>query len=109
MPPDQGVPLDKLQELLSGVDPEQLGQILPLAGGGVVTMMFTDIVDSTRVKAEVGDRTYYDALGRHHDLVRRCLAQHNGRELKTIGDSFFIAFADPGAAVQCATAVIRLP
>jgi len=101
MPQTQDVPPEKLSELLSGVDPDQLGKIMPLAGGGVITMMFTDIVDSTRVKAEVGDRPYFAALDIHHALLRERLAQHNGRELKTIGDSFFIGFTDPAAAVRC--------
>ena len=58
--PDPGVPLGHLKELLSGVDPEQLRQVIPLVGG-VITMMFTDIVDSTRVKHQVGDLPYFGA------------------------------------------------
>jgi predicted ATPase/class 3 adenylate cyclase len=103
--PDQGASLDHLKELLSGVDPEQLRQVMPLAGGGVITMMFTDIVDSTRVKHQVGDATYFAALNRHNSAVRECIARHAGYELKTIGDSFFIAFTDPGKAVQCAAQI----
>ena len=102
MPPAQGAPIDNLKELLSGVDPEQLREVMPLVGGGVITMMFTDIVDSTRVKREIGDTAYFSALKQHNNAIRECVAQHDGRELKTIGDSFMIAFADPGLAVQCA-------
>ncbi len=68
-------------------------------------MMFTDIVDSTRVKRNVGDLTYFAALDRHNSAVRECIARHGGHELKTIGDSFFIAFTDPGEAVQCAAEI----
>ncbi len=99
MLPDQGAPLDNLKELLSGVDPEQLRQVMPLVGG-VITMMFTDIVDSTRVKREVGDEAYFAALKQHNGAVRECVARHAGYELKTIGDSFFVAFTDPGKAVS---------
>jgi class 3 adenylate cyclase len=95
---DQGVPLDQLRELLCGVDPEQLRQVMPLVGG-VITMMFTDIVDSTRVKHEVGDPTYFAALNPHNNAVRKCIALHAGHELKMIGDSFFVAFTDPSKAV----------
>jgi class 3 adenylate cyclase len=102
--PDPGVPLDHLKELLSGVDPEQLRQVMPLVGG-VITMMFTDIVDSTRVKHQVGDLPYFAALNRHNGAVGECIARHAGHELKTIGDSFFIAFTDPGGAVECATQI----
>src|ERR1700730_1222358 len=103
--PDPGVPLDHLKELLSGLDPEQLRQLMPLVGGGVITMMFTDILDSTRVKHQGGDPTYFAALARHNNAVRECVARHAGHELKTIGDSFFIAFTDPGKAVQCAAQI----
>lgn len=105
MPPEQRVPLDNLKELLSAVDPEQLRQVMPLVGGGVITMMFTDIVDSTRVKAQVGDDVYFAALNRHNSAVRECIARHAGRELKTIGDLFFIAFLHPGEAVRCAASI----
>ena len=101
MPPDQGTSSEKLKELLSGVDPERLRRVMPLVGG-VITMMFTDIVNSTRVKREVGDEVYFAALKQHHDAVRECIAQHSGYELKTIGNSFFVAFVHPGEAVQCA-------
>jgi class 3 adenylate cyclase len=99
--PDQGVPLDNLKEVLSGVDQGQLRQVLPLVDG-VITMMFTDIVDSTRVKKLVGDRAYFAALDLHNSAIRGCIARRAGHELKTIGDSFFIAFTDPDSAVQCA-------
>src|SRR5712675_2244069 len=102
MPPDPGMPLDHLNELLSAVDPGQLQQVMPLVGAGVITMMFTDIVDSTRVKREVGDPAYFAALRQHNGAVRDCVARHAGNELKTIGDSFFIAFTHPVEAVQCA-------
>ena len=69
---------------------------------GVITMMFTEIVDSTRVKREVGDQVYFAALNRHSSTSRDCAARYAGHELKAIGDSFYIAFADPGVAVQCA-------
>ena len=42
---DQGYLLDLLRELLTGVDPEKLRQVMPLVGGSVITMMFTDIAE----------------------------------------------------------------
>src|SRR5271155_1567414 len=102
IPTDREKPLEDLRELRSGVDPEQLRQVLPLVGGGVITMMFTDIVDSTLVKHEVGDSVYFAALKQHNSVVRDCIARHAGHELKTIGDSFFVAFLHPADAVLCA-------
>ena len=107
MPPDQGVPPENLKELLSGIDPDQLRQVMPLVGGGVITMMFTDVVDSTRVKHGVGDPAYFAALKQHYSVMRDCISRHGGHELNTIGDSFFIAFPHPGEALQCAGRVQR--
>ena len=96
---------ERLQELLGKIDPAVLQQVMPLTGG-VVTMMFTDIVDSTKVKAEIGDRPYFgDVLKRHNELVRDCISHHNGRELKTIGDAFLVGFAVPADGVACASEI----
>ena len=68
-------------------------------------MMFTDIVDSTRVKAAIGDDAYLQALDKHHGLIRQCLKEHFGHEFKTIGDSFFVGFQSVNEAVECAAAI----
>jgi hypothetical protein len=82
---DETLPSDRLKELLARIDPQVLQQVMPLTGG-VITMMFTDIVDSTRIKAEIGDRPYFDeVLKRHNELVQDSVARHNGHELKAIG------------------------
>lgn len=105
MPEDQDASIDRLKELLGKIDPEVLKQLMPPTGG-VITMMFTDIVDSTRIKAEMGDQPFFDkVLKPHNDVIRECLSKHNGRELKTIGDAFFVGFADPEQAVACASEI----
>ncbi len=101
MPDQEGPDFENLKKLLSGIDPAVLHDLMPLTGG-VITMMFTDIVDSTRVKKLVGDQPYFAALGEHNALIRECLTKFHGHELKTIGDSFFIAYKDPRRAVDCA-------
>jgi predicted ATPase/class 3 adenylate cyclase len=102
MPEDQILSPDRLKELLGQIDPKVLQQVMPLTGG-VITMMFTDIVDSTKIKAEMGDQPYFDnVLKPHNDLMRDCISKHNGRELKTIGDAFFVGFSIPGDATACA-------
>ena len=68
---------------------------------GVVTFLFTDIEGSTRLLQRLGDR-YADVLARHHALMRRCLDDHDGHEVDTEGDAFFVAFASPQAAVAAA-------
>ena len=94
--------LEKLQNLLGEIDPEVLSRVMPLTGG-TITMMFTDIVDSTRIKAQMGDQPFFDkVLQPHNVLIRETLSKHNGRELKTIGDAFLAAFAIASEAVACA-------
>src|SRR3712207_8029316 len=60
---------------------------------GVVTFLFTDIEGSTRLLRRLGDR-YADVLARHHALMRACIDDHDGHEVDTEGDAFFVAFAD---------------
>ena len=100
MAEQEGPDFQKLKELLSGLDPEVVHRLIP--PGGVITMMFTDIVDSTRINTSVGDDRYSEALKVHNSLVRECLKSYDGHEIKTIGDSFFARFANPREAVACA-------
>ncbi len=69
-------------------------------------MLFTDIVDSTRLATELGDSRWRDLLGRHQDLVRRHLERFGGREIKTTGDGFLATFDGPTRAVECARAIV---
>jgi class 3 adenylate cyclase len=69
----------------------------------VVTMLFTDVVHSTKLKQDYGDTRGMELLRRHHELVRRLLAQTStGEEVSTAGDSFFISFGTPSEAVRFA-------
>jgi WD40 repeat protein/class 3 adenylate cyclase len=69
--------------------------------GGNVTFLFTDIEGSTRLVHRLGDR-YAQVLMEHRRILRRAFADHGGREVDTQGDSFFVAFSDPGAAAAAA-------
>ena len=73
----------------------------------VSTIMFTDIVDSTRVAAEMGDSTWRDSLDAHHMMVRRQLAIHRGTEIKTTGDGFHATFDGPARAIRCGQAICQ--
>ena len=70
---------------------------------GVVTLLFSDIEGSTRLARALGDR-YEEVLGDHDRLLRRVWLEHLGVEVKTVGDSFFVAFADPDRALRAAVA-----
>lgn len=71
----------------------------------LATVLFTDIVGSTRRAEELGDRRWHDLLAEHHALVRRQLELFKGREVKTTGDGFLATFDSPTRAVQCARAI----
>jgi peptide/nickel transport system substrate-binding protein len=71
-------------------------------------VLFTDIVDSTRLATELGDRGWHDLLEQHHELIRRQLRRFAGREIDTAGDGFFAAFDAPARAVGCALTIASL-
>jgi class 3 adenylate cyclase/pimeloyl-ACP methyl ester carboxylesterase len=71
----------------------------------LATVMFTDIVGSTAILAEVGDREWRELVGQHHALVRRQLVRYSGREIDTAGDGFFASFDGPARAIRCARAI----
>ncbi|MGH8990816.1 MAG: adenylate/guanylate cyclase domain-containing protein [Acidimicrobiia bacterium] len=68
----------------------------------VTTVMFTDIVGSTRQAAALGDVRWRDVLAEHEALVRRELARYGGVEVKTMGDGFLAHFPSPSRAIECA-------
>jgi class 3 adenylate cyclase len=68
---------------------------------GTVTFLFTDIEGSTRLLHELGD-AYADALSEHRRLLREAFAVHEGVEVDTQGDAFFVAFARARDAVAAA-------
>jgi class 3 adenylate cyclase len=71
------------------------------------TVLFTDIVGSTERAASLGDQAWRELLQRHHELVRRELTRHRGKELDTAGDGFFASFDGPARAIRCGCAVIE--
>lgn len=71
----------------------------------LATIMFLDMVESTKKLSDLGDTKWKTLMGRHNDIVRRQLASFKGREVKTTGDGFLATFDGPTRAIQCATAI----
>jgi class 3 adenylate cyclase len=71
----------------------------------VVTVLFTDIVDSTGQAAELGDTRWLDLLDAHHAAVRHELEIFRGNEVKSTGDGFHAVFDGPARAIKCGRAV----
>jgi class 3 adenylate cyclase len=70
----------------------------------LTTILFTDIVNSTRQAVDLGDRRWREVLDRHDDVMRQQLGRFGGKEVNTTGDGFLAAFDGPARAVQCAVA-----
>jgi class 3 adenylate cyclase len=73
----------------------------------LVTMLFTDLVGSTELAVELGDRRWRALLERHHTIVRELLDQFRGREVDCAGDGFFATFETATPAVHCGFSLTR--
>jgi class 3 adenylate cyclase len=91
--------LGEIEEHLTGVrhvhEPDRM----------LATVLFTDICDSTRRAAEMGDSGWRSLLERHDALFRHALDRHRGREVKRTGDGFLATFDGPARAIRCAASV----
>jgi class 3 adenylate cyclase len=96
---DQDNVVELTQEFLTGarpvVEPDRV----------LATVLFTDIVDSTRLAAELGDRRWHRLLVEHQEVVRQQLGRFRGREVKTTGDGFLATFDGPARAIRAAHAI----
>jgi class 3 adenylate cyclase len=92
--------VDEVEEFLTGQRSEREPD------RALMTVLFTDVVDSTRHAAELGDSGWRDKLAAHDRLVRRELARERGREVKTVGDGFVATFDGPARSIRCARAIL---
>jgi class 3 adenylate cyclase len=96
---DLGATVAEIQDFVTGVRPAQGGRRV------LATVLFTDIVGSTRLAAELGDGRWEIRLAEHNRIVRRLLTRFGGMEVKVIGDGFLATFDGPARAVRCAVAI----
>lgn len=71
----------------------------------LATVLFTDIVNSTRSAAEIGDQRWRHLLDSHDRLAQQIVARHRGILVKSTGDGILATFDGPGRAVRCALAL----
>lgn len=91
-----------------GASGRALGAALGEAGERTLaTVMFTDIVDSTRTLERIGDEAWHDLLLAHNARLRAELNVYRGREVKTTGDGFLAIFDSATRAVRCAAVMTR--
>jgi class 3 adenylate cyclase len=94
---DTSALLGHVEEFLTGTRGASIGRDRVLA-----TVLMTDIVDSTRRAAQLGDARWRDLRAAHDRIVREHLASFRGREIDHAGDGFLTTFDGPARAVTCA-------
>jgi class 3 adenylate cyclase/pimeloyl-ACP methyl ester carboxylesterase len=70
----------------------------------LATVLFTDIMDSTRSAAVMGDQVWRRLLDSHDQIAKQMVDKHRGNLIKTTGDGILATFDGPGRAVRCALA-----
>ena len=91
--------LAETEEFLTGA------RSAPVIDRVLATVVFTDIVDSTKRADAKGDRAWRDLLEAHDKTVRRELSRFRGKEVKSLGDGFLATFDGPARAIHCAGAI----
>ncbi len=71
----------------------------------LATVLFTDIVGSTALAAQLGDRAWKQVLDRHDETVRREVGRHGGAVVQFVGDGTLSTFDSPARALDCAQAL----
>jgi class 3 adenylate cyclase len=77
------------------------------ADAGTLTIVFSDIENSTRRSVELGDVRWLELLDMHNAIIRRQVARHGGTEIKARGDGFMLSFPSARRALMCAIDVQR--
>jgi adenylate cyclase len=95
-------------EELAGWAEEAEPELRQLAArDGTLTILFTDIEDSTALNERLGDKAWLKLLGAHDQIVRKCVAGHGGQVVKSQGDGFMIAFAAAEDSIRSAVEIQR--
>jgi class 3 adenylate cyclase len=72
---------------------------------GPLTILFSDVEGSTDLRTQRGDAAAHRILRSHEEIVRMCVDEHDGREVKALGDGFMVAFISARKALSCAVAI----
>ena len=91
--------LAEIEEFLTGA------RSAPVVDRVLATVVFEDIVNSTRRAQAKGDQGWRDLLNAHDKTVRHELSRFRGKEVKSLGDGFLATFDGPARAIHCASAI----
>lgn len=81
------------------LDPELQAEV------GTITLMFSDLVGSTKLYREQGDASAFAVVNEHFRILKKVLNDHQGTLVKTVGDAIMAVFEQPDQAVACAVAM----
>lgn len=95
---DSDTIVSEIEEFLTGMRHVDTERVL-------ATILFCDIVQSTDLVSELGDRRWRQVLDGYYAMIRRQLVRYTGREIKTIGDGLLATFDGPARAIRCAQAI----
>lgn len=104
---DPSTTMTSIDSVFAAVEAEKPDFAPHAASDGTVTLLFTDIENSTVINERLGDQKWIKLLRDHNAIVRKQITAHGGWEVKTAGDGFMIAFSNPLSAVECAIALQR--
>lgn len=96
---DCGTYIAEIEEFVTGERSD------PVIDRVLATVLFTDIVDSTKTAERLGDIAWRDLLNAHDHVVRKQLHRFRGNEVKSLGDGFLVTFDGPARAIKCAHAI----
>jgi class 3 adenylate cyclase len=91
--------LGEIEEFLTGVRSATTAQ------RQLATILFTDIVDSTKLAVATGDRRWRDVLDDHDRMSERQVRRFGGRRVKTTGDGMLATFDSPASAIRSGVAL----
>jgi class 3 adenylate cyclase len=96
-----------IDAVAGAVERERPGISVHPAPDGTVTIMFSDIEDSSVLTERLGDHAWQELLQTHNALIREQLRANDGYEVKTMGDGFMVAFQSAKKGLACAIAIQR--
>lgn len=98
---DTGPMLGDIEEFVTGHRDNSSSELERV----LATVLFTDIVDSTRNAAAMGDQAWRHSLDNHDHLAKQMVEKHRGNLVKSTGDGILATFDGPGRGVRCALAL----
>jgi class 3 adenylate cyclase len=104
---DTADPTSSMVAVTNAVQAERPDLSRDAASDGTVTIMFTDIEDSTTLTEQLGDAQWLDLLREHNAVVEGAVRTHGGKVVKNRGDGYMLSFTRPDRGLDCALAIQR--